>query len=105
MSNKNDELRKTYAIRKRGRKLNGERWDKRNPEKARQYRETWREKNRLKTRAHDKLNNAIKSGKLIRGKCKVCGSSGAHGHHKDYLKPLIVTWLCEKHHKTLHRKY
>lgn len=45
---------------------------------------------------------AIKSGRLVRGPCAVCGVLRAHGHHADYSKPYDVVWLCPKHHKQLH---
>lgn len=36
--------------------------------------------------------------------CEVCGSvERVHAHHKDYSKPLEVTWLCPFHHKQAHK--
>lgn len=52
--------------------------------------------------ARNKLNNAIRDGKVKRGKCFVCGSLDAHGHHTDYSKPLDVVWLCSEHHGCVH---
>ncbi len=48
------------------------------------------------------LRQAIKKGKVIRGKCALCGEERVDGHHPNYSKPLIVIWLCHKHHKQLH---
>jgi hypothetical protein len=45
---------------------------------------------------------AIKSGKLQRQPCEVCGATKVHGHHDDYTKPLDVRWLCPLHHRRLH---
>lgn len=76
-----------------------------NGQKASQH----RDKNRkysarypLKRAAHTLLGNAIRSGKVKRGKCEVCGSERAQAHHDDYHKPLDVRWLCVKHHAEHH---
>ncbi len=62
-----------------------------------------REKFPEKVKARDILNNAIKNGKIKKGKCAVCHSTKRiHGHHRDYSKPLKVEWLCPAHHKKLH---
>ena len=48
------------------------------------------------------LNNAVRSGKIIRQQCEICGRKKTHGHHEDYTKPLDVIWLCQKHHTWIH---
>ncbi len=63
-------------------------WDGRNPEKK---------------RAHRAVQNAIRSGSMIRGCCEVCGSARAQAHHDDYKKALAVRWLCHVHHVLWHR--
>lgn len=51
------------------------------------------------------LNNAIKSGRIKRKPCEICGSTkNIQGHHDDYAFPLSVKWLCPKHHTELHKK-
>ncbi len=65
----------------------------------------WRNKNPEKYNAHIKLNNAVRDGKVRKGKCRKCRSKRSEGHHLDYSKPLEVFWLCRKHHAELHRKY
>jgi hypothetical protein len=47
-------------------------------------------------------NNALRSGKISRHPCAICGGEPAHKHHDDYSKPLDVIWLCPKHHKQMH---
>lgn len=59
------------------------------------------ERNRVKRLAKDAVNNAIRSGKLVKSPCW-CGSKRVEGHHPDYSKPLKVVWLCHKHHKEVH---
>lgn len=51
-------------------------------------------------------NKALRDGVLVRPEfCQVCGlKKAAHGHHKSYLQPLAVTWLCEQHHGFIHSK-
>jgi len=65
----------------------------------------WRERNPLKTKAHDAVNNAVKTGVLIREPCHVCKTTKrVEGHHNNYRKPLDVIWVCRKHHLELHGK-
>ena len=56
----------------------------------------WRIENPEKYLAQNKLNNALRDGKIIKPKfCEECGTeSKLHGHHEDYSKPLGVIWLC-----------
>ena len=35
--------------------------------------------------------------------CQVCHKKKVEAHHYDYQKPLKVIFLCQKHHKELHR--
>ena len=56
----------------------------------------------VKIKAQWTLNNAVRTGKLQRGICAVCGNIKTQAHHKDYTKPLDVIWLCGKDHKAVH---
>ena len=56
----------------------------------------------IKTRVVSAANYAIKTGKLIRQPCEVCGAEKVDAHHDDYAKPLEVRWLCRSHHKQHH---
>ena len=69
------------------------------------YRKSWRKNNRLKHIAHNKLSWAIASGKIkVPKKCEECKKKRkVDGHHKDYKKPLKVTWLCKTCHNRLHK--
>lgn len=55
-------------------------------------------------KARNALNNAVKSGKIIRNPCKKCGSKKVDAHHPDYSKPLKVIWLCRSCHAKEHLK-
>lgn len=50
------------------------------------------------------VRGAVKSGKLKKQPCEVCGDENVHAHHDDYNSPLDVKWLCPLHHKELHNK-
>lgn len=88
-----------------------------NPEKAREYSkrrtasgkalEASRRMQVLypeKYKARYECRQAIRSGKLIKQPCEVCGEAKVEAHHDDYSKPLDVRWLCKKHHSLHHRK-
>ena len=84
-----------------------------NPEKLAAYEKTrvrikesaqktkaWRIKYPDRYKAHNKLNNALRDGKMIKPDgCEICGSnSHIHAHHSDYSEPLLVVWLCARCH-------
>jgi hypothetical protein len=58
-----------------------------------------------KRAAHVATGNAIRSGKLVKGSCEVCGSLVVDAHHDDYSKPLEVRWLCRVHHLIHHGRF
>ncbi len=68
------------------------------------YLQEYREKYPKKYKAHMLVNYAIKSKKLFREPCQMCGNNDTHGHHDDYAKPLNVRWLCAEHHREWHAK-
>lgn len=75
--------------------LSGEKWKTRRKE--------LRILNRDKEIARSKFHSALKSGKMVRKPCEVCGDKKTDGHHTDYKKPLQIVWLCRKHHAEAHR--
>lgn len=62
----------------------------------------WNRANREKLRCHAILRVALRRGEIKRGRCEVCGSLGVDGHHPNYAEPLLVIWLCRRHHQALH---
>lgn len=82
-----------------------ERW--KDPErrlKALEYQRKRRNKYTGKSRARNKVSNALKNGSLIKQPCEECGNIRSEAHHKDYRSSLKVTWLCRKHHLEKHNK-
>lgn len=64
--------------------------------------ENWKKSNPDKVKAQRKAQRAVKSGKLIRRGCNICGKIDAVMHHPSYDKPLEVIWLCKPHHRAVH---
>ena len=62
----------------------------------------WRRANPGKYRAHNAVWKALKSGKLKKKCCEVCGAEKVDAHHDRYDEPLSVRWLCRRHHVQLH---
>lgn len=63
----------------------------------------WNARNPEKRRAHKAVEYAVKTGRLIRRGCEVCGAERAQAHHENYARPLEISWLCQQHHKEHHR--
>ena len=78
---------------------------KRGNRQAPEYLKDYRENNRFKYIAHNKVNNSLRDGKIKRMPCEICGSEKSVAHHDDYSKPLAVRWLCQAHHKQWHAKH
>jgi ribosomal protein S27AE len=64
----------------------------------------WQQRNKHKRTAHGMVQKAVKTGRLTRQPCAMCGATSTQAHHDDYSKPLDVRWLCVKHHAEVHRQ-
>jgi len=84
------------------RKVTVKEWANNNPEKKRAIRKAHSERFPEKQKAREVALYAIRSGKLIRGPCEICGATKVQAHHEDYSKPLDVNWLCIRHHIERH---
>jgi len=56
-----------------------------------------------KFKARWTVRDALKSGKLEKRPCLICGDVNSEAHHHDYTKSLDVSWLCMKHHRQLEK--
>ena len=52
-----------------------------------------------KDRARRAVKHAVKSGKLVKTPCELCGNEKVVAHHDDYSKPLEVRWVCRHCHR------
>ena len=57
---------------------------------------------RARDKTRRKTKNLIKTGRLVKRSCAVCGNREVIAHHEDYNKAFKVIWMCEKHHKQYH---
>lgn len=60
------------------------------------------ETNKLHRAARNYAYYAVLFGDLVPKDCEVCGAKEVQGHHTDYRRPLVVTWLCTTHHSAAH---
>jgi hypothetical protein len=66
----------------------------------------WIASNPKKRAAQNAIANAIRSGRITKKPCEVCGSTyRIHAHHCDYDKFYDVQWLCAQHHKDWHKQH
>lgn len=61
----------------------------------------WRIAHPERKAANTALGYAVRTGKVQKQPCWVCGLK-AVAHHPDYSRPLEVVWLCQPHHKQAH---
>lgn len=83
-------------------------WAQSHPDARRSHKNSWKKRNREKTRAHSVVAAALKSGKLkAPDLCSQCRekSTRLEAHHADYSKPLDVQFLCTKCHGITRRKH
>lgn len=62
------------------------------------------EEGKARQAAKNAVKYAIKTGKLVKESCFVCGKEKSMAHHSSYAKDmrLVVTWLCDEHHNEIH---
>ena len=77
-------------------------WKKANPGYMTKYMKDWYAKNKDRMSVKQKVKYALKTGKLVKTPCHVCGELEVEGHHPDYSRPLDVVWLCKAHHREVH---
>ena len=57
-----------------------------------------------KVSARNAVAKAVRRGELAPLPCEMSGDHAGRmeAHHEDYSKPLMVQWLCKKHHGEVH---
>jgi hypothetical protein len=68
---------------------------------AKRIQARWRDEYPERREAHNAVQYALRSGRIVPLPCWACGAK-AEAHHPDYSSPLDVIWLCPLHHKQLH---
>ena len=59
---------------------------------------------RTKGNCRSYANVYLKRGILTKKNCELCANTNSEMHHRDYSKPLLVTWLCRTCHLNLHEE-
>jgi hypothetical protein len=62
------------------------------------------QKEKVRWDARRVAREAAERGRLTREPCLFCDEPKTQAHHHDYSQPLVVTWLCRRHHGLVHRK-
>lgn len=71
-------------------------------EKQKEYAHRKKQRYPEKVSARNRVASALKSGRLTKEPCAMCGTTFmVEAHHEDYSKPLNVQWLCHCHHRQL----
>ena len=77
-------------------------WREAHPGYSTAKKKEWYSKHKDRLRVKDAVKYALRTGKLVKTPCQVCGELEVQGHHPDYSRPLDVVWLCRKHHHEIH---
>jgi len=56
-----------------------------------------------KSKVRQVVKDRLRAGRLTKGPCAICGEDHTIAHHRDYSKPLWITWLCIRCHIRVHR--
>ena len=76
---------------------------KENSEYFNQKHKEWRQRNKKQFSCNVTFQKYKHYHKIKTGKCCLClENKNIEGHHQDYSKPLVVTWLCKKCHERSH---
>jgi hypothetical protein len=99
---------KKYRLKYPGRStINNKKYLKSHPAKRREKKKRYKLRHPEKDKAREAIHRAVRYNKI--DKPKTCSMLSAEckgkidGHHSDYSKPLDVIWVCDYHHKKLHR--
>jgi hypothetical protein len=77
--------------------------DMKQKQKIRMHKYNVDPKNKIKHAAQQKARYAIKTGKLLKDICFICGKSNTKGHHPNYNNPLYIVFLCDDCHHNINK--
>lgn len=60
------------------------------------------EKDKVKDRARQRTRYYVKTGKIEKLACAMCGNPETVPHHEDYNDVFNVIWFCQLHHRHYH---
>jgi len=62
------------------------------------------EEGKARQAANNAVRYALRTGRLVKEPCFICGDIMSESHHASYAKSmrLVVTWLCAAHHNEIH---
>jgi hypothetical protein len=63
----------------------------------------WRERNKNKLYAQRMVFTAVRNKSIKKSHCVICNDINVEAHHPNYNEPLVVMWLCKKHHILEHK--
>jgi len=64
---------------------------------ARERARSWSDEQRLLRRARAYVDVYLRRGKLVRGRCEICGDAATLAAWDDPAQPRAVRWLCAEH--------
>ncbi len=70
--------------------------------KRKLYDQFYQQKDKTRKQCRGVARYMMKTGKIKKRPCAVCGSSKSEMHHANYEFPNAVTWLCKQHHEQEH---
>ncbi len=78
----------------------------RNAEWHKMYKREYNKRPEVKERmrVYSMVAAAKRKGIITQQPCATCGDLNSQAHHKDYSKPLEVSWLCPQCHAREHKK-
>ena len=66
------------------------------------YKQIQKQRYPVRIKAREAAAWAVRSGKIPRRACEICGNKNVQLHHDDYSRPLEIRFLCSKHHREIH---
>jgi len=98
-------MRYNDPVKREAQKASSRNWKERNLSRHAELAREYRQRHKEKITAQNRLNYAVRSGKVERLPCQVCGTTErVHAHHVSYRQEdwYNVRWLCQNCHELVH---